>query len=591
MKRLYHTVRTCLRLLISACGKDQFARLLLFTGLLALLPAFSPLLYGLLVDRLNGMQGEKTVLTTALLLLGGLLLINLTQSVCNIITRRSHTKIYNNASDLVRERLIEKCATVKVKYFDNPDFFQLINRVSGEAPDRINNIVSLSIGVIGNIIGTIAVMLILAPLNWLATLVILVGTIPSILIYARQNEKQYDQGMWEMPFLLQQVYIFNVITKREYLREVRFGRLADHLNGRYNTLTKEIVDGRNRLTQRFLWLNIVSNIFSAIAFIGALAIVVMDIISGSAGVGSFAVFYGSMGTLVGNIVSLSSKLISISTNGLYIADYEKVMDYESEPLGYSDEVLPERVDLAISHLDFAYPDTDRQVLKDISLQIRSGEKIAIVGENGSGKSTLIALICGLYDLERPDAITLNGLPMDDCRGLLRNCISCVFQEFGHYQFTIWENIAIGDDQQDRQIADIVEAAEQSDAASFIDQLDEGVHTNLGVMAFRGTDLSGGQWQKLALARALIKKQARIMILDEPTAALDPVAELEMYKRFSVNVGDRTVLLVSHRLGATKLVDRIVVMDDGRIAEMGTHEQLMAKEGLYKRMYEAQAQWY
>jgi len=239
-------------------------------------------------------------------------------------------------------------------------------------------------------------------------------------------------------------------------------------------------------------------------------------------------------------------------------------------------------------VSFTYPGSQQPVLHDVNLVIQPGERIALIGENGAGKSTLIRLILGLY---RPQEgrILLGGRDIQDIpREELFRCFAAVFQEYARYQFTVADNIRFGR-QWDADDAAIQRAAVQSGADAFIQRLPDGYRTLLG-KPLGGVDLSGGEWQKLAIARALVR-QAPVVILDEPTAALDPKAEAEVYRQFGEMTRGRTAILISHRLGSARLADRIVVLKAGRIVEIGTHEELLARGGEYAGFFSLQAQWY
>ncbi|MGE5579914.1 MAG: ABC transporter ATP-binding protein [Bacillota bacterium] len=264
-----------------------------------------------------------------------------------------------------------------------------------------------------------------------------------------------------------------------------------------------------------------------------------------------------------------------------------LLEYEKRTKG---EEPYESADIRLENVSFTYPNTTRKVLQDLNLTIKQGDKIAVVGENGSGKTTFVNLLCGMYE---PDtgSVTVNGLPVTEHLSKVRRTMSVVFQDFGKYETTIRENITISDASRAATDDQLKELAERTGAYEFIRELKHGFDEVIGSFSQEGSNLSGGQWQKTAITRAAFRSGARIMILDEPTAALDPIAEADLYRNFAELTGDRTTILISHRLGITRLVDRILVFDDGRIVEDGTHDELMDRNGLYAKMYRAQAQWY
>jgi ABC-type multidrug transport system fused ATPase/permease subunit len=224
------------------------------------------------------------------------------------------------------------------------------------------------------------------------------------------------------------------------------------------------------------------------------------------------------------------------------------------------------------------------------VHIKDGEKVAVVGENGSGKSTFISLLCGMFEAQS-GSVHIGNTDMSANPADGRDIISVVFQDFAHYETSIRENIAISDKERRTSDAEILALLKNINVDDVVAGQKEGLNSQVGSFSDKANNLSGGQWQKISIARAAYRQKAKIMILDEPTSALDPVAEAQLYRDFTVLTGDRTTVLISHRLGITALVDRILVFDEGRIVEDGSHKQLMENNGLYARMYRAQAQWY
>jgi ATP-binding cassette subfamily B protein len=240
-------------------------------------------------------------------------------------------------------------------------------------------------------------------------------------------------------------------------------------------------------------------------------------------------------------------------------------------------------------LTFTYPGRSSPVVRGISLRIERGERLAIVGENGAGKTTLVKLLIGLY---QPDAgvVRLDGVPLVQGHAQeVRRRIAAVFQDYAAFQLTARENIGFGDLARLPDGRALAEAARRTGFADFIESLPQGYDTYLG-RQFGETELSGGQWQRLALARAFFR-EADVLVLDEPTAALDPLAELALFERFAELARGRTALMISHRLGVARLADWVIVLQGGMIVEEGPHDRLVAKDGVYAALFAAQAQWY
>lgn len=250
----------------------------------------------------------------------------------------------------------------------------------------------------------------------------------------------------------------------------------------------------------------------------------------------------------------------------------------------------EPADIRFEHVTFFYPGSSRAALKDVSVTIREGEKVAIVGRNGSGKSTFVNLLCGLYEPQQ-GSVSIAGKEASSDPFAVRKNLSAVFQNFGRYEDTIRFNVTISDAQRMPDDGRIMELLEKAGAADFVRARKRGLDEVIGSYAEGGNNLSGGQWQRVAIARAAYRSDARIMLLDEPTSALDPMAEATIYRNFAELVGERTALLISHRLGIASVVDRVLVFDGGCIVEDGSPDELLASGGLYAKLYESQAQWY
>ena len=311
-------------------------------------------------------------------------------------------------------------------------------------------------------------------------------------------------------------------------------------------------------------------------------------LQGRVTVGQFAAVAGSLHSITGQMLNAAWTVSDTFRSALDVAYYREFLRLPQRRDRRDVDALAHG-DIAFENVSFTYPGTDRQVLKNVTFRIKAGERVAFAGENGAGKSTLVKLLCGLYE---PDAgrVLMGGVDVRDLsEPLRRKCLSVVFQDFQEYELTLRENVALGDIPALSQDGRIKEALEQAGGAQLIRE-GKGLEQSLGHLEAEGRGLSRGQWQRVAIARAFLA-DAAFCVLDEPTAALDPIAESRMYENFVRIFHKNGTIIISHRLASARLADRILVLDGGRIVQDGSHEQLMGTEGLYRTMYLAQSSWY
>lgn len=307
------------------------------------------------------------------------------------------------------------------------------------------------------------------------------------------------------------------------------------------------------------------------------------------GLGTFTLVFTLSGQLQNTAGECLVDIMVLAQNIPYMQEFFYLDKLEREVCS-ADSREEGTGEITFENVSFAYPNSDNKVLQDINLRIREGEKIAVVGENGSGKSTFISLLCGMFD-PLTGRIRVGGADVGSHPAAARKAVSVVFQDFAHYETSIRENITISDKHRNAADQEIMELLQKINVDDVVKEQKNGLHELVGSFSEKANNLSGGQWQKISLARAAYRNKAKIMILDEPTSALDPVAEARLYHNFTALTEDKTTILISHRLGITSVVDRILVFKEGRIIEDGSHKELMAKKGYYAQMYHAQAQWY
>lgn len=589
----FQTITSSLRIIIAACGRKE---LLLFgTGLFsAAVPSVVIYLQKEFFTRAEHYaEGPIRMLLSGLYgILAVWFLVSLSQWLISLASFHAERLISRKVSDYMMDTLLGKISTIRYEYLDTPQVYNKLEWVCGQVLDRVPRVIYGIVAGIYSVITFLSLGVLVFTEDWLIGLIIILGGIPAVLLMKLQNRDEFHHSQWQAQELREQTHVYWLFTRRDSIREMRIGQYSDYLLKKWEQVSRNLRDYRYRLLRKFYFLGLGANILSYVSIGLALWLICRKVLdpATAAGVGSFVLVFSVAMNLQETLTRIFANLIQVVDTGKYMKGYDELEAYEEEPCAEMNVDVPLDVDLLFENVSFSYPNSERLVLQDINIAIRQGEKVAIVGENGSGKSTFVSLLCGLY-APKSGTITFAGKELRENLDLGRRATSVVFQDFGRYELTVAENIGIGNVDLNMVKSHIVSAAKRSGAHEFIKELGQQYDTFLGTLEKGHADFSGGQWQKLAFARAILKRDARVMILDEQTAALDPISEARFYHDFKDLTSDRTCIMISHRLGATKLADRILVFHEGRIAEQGSHEELMSKQGLYYDMYEAQAQWY
>jgi ABC-type multidrug transport system fused ATPase/permease subunit len=385
------------------------------------------------------------------------------------------------------------------------------------------------------------------------------------------------------------LHLAATLQQHSSMKEVRFFGLHSFLIEKWRGYSKDWMAKKKKVTRKHVAYNGAADILRNGVYLIVLIITAWEIYQNpSKGLGSFMLVFSAAGQLQNITTLLLINAVSIFSDVKYMEDFFTLLETEKEE---TSEATPyDDVSIEFDDVCFSYPDTDFLALDSLSVNIKQGEKIAIVGANGSGKSTFVNLLCGLYAAGSGTA-KINGKPIIENIWKARRSMSVIFQSFCQYQDTLRNNITISDPTRSGEDKAILTLAKQTGTDEVISEQNNTLDEVIGMFSNEGKNLSGGQWQKVAITRALFRKNARVYILDEPTAALDPIAEANIYRNFASLTGDKTTILISHRLGVTSVVDRILVFDKGTIVEDGNHSELIAQNGVYAKMYKAQAKWY
>jgi ATP-binding cassette subfamily B protein len=495
--------------------------------------------------------------------------------------------------DHLQHVLNTKAAELDAEYFESPEYYTALHRAQQEAPLRAMSLQAslLQVGRSGAALVAIAGFLLV--FNWWVALGLIIGELAGSLVRIRGALEQYLWYRQTNRDEMRARYFSSLLTAGTFIPEIRLFGLGGLFVDRARRLRERLQRERKRIVLRRMWADIVTQVCAVAAVYGAFGYVAYQTLTGSITLGDLVMYFAAFQRSQGYLHEILTGLASFYEDNLFlshISEFLALAPTVRQPAKPVPVPRPLRTGIALEHVDFRYPGTDRLVLEDVCLTVRPGERIAIVGPNGSGKTTLIKLIARLYD---PTAgrILADGIPLSDfVKEDWYSQIGTLFQESGRYSLSVRENIWLGNMTCPLDDPAIVEAARRTGAHEVIEKLPDGYDTLLRRVLDDGAELSIGEWQRLGLARAYLR-DAQVMILDEPTSALDPVAESELLATFWQAAQDRITVVISHRLSTVRMADRIYVLVDGRIVESGSHDQLMGQRGIYEELFVTQARYY
>ena len=496
---------------------------------------------------------------------------------------------------LVRLRIMRQAQSIDLCSYDLPAFYEKLENANREAGNRPVAILNSTFTVISTVISLVGYVVILCSALPLAALIIAITSIPAAVVNFVYRRRTFSYVRRRSVDRRQMNYYASVSTNKDLAKEVRIFGMGEEMIDRYDTVFERYYKGLRRLILREnLWQTVFA-VLSAVVSCFFFALIALGVFRGEYLIGDYTLYTGALTSISAHITSLIATSATIYEGTLFIDNLLSFLREKPTVVPRIDPPLqPARGTahtIELRGVSFSYPDSDRTVLRDVNLTLRPGETVALVGLNGAGKTTLIKLLTRLYDPTEGE-ILLDGRDLRDydTKELYR-LFGPVFQDFGKYAATAADNIRFGNLSREATAEAITDAAHRAGADSMIEALKQGYDTDLTRMFDRsGTELSGGQWQKLSLARAFYS-DADILILDEPTASLDPLAEQEVFRRFDELRGDKTTIFVSHRLSSATVASKIVVLENGCVVEEGNHRELMERGGRYAALFRIQADRY
>jgi len=525
-----------------------------------------------------------------------LVLVELGLAVLSDLLVRGIALVESLLGDLVSHeislRLMKQSARLDLECFEDAEFYDKLERARRQASSRIL-LMSQALTQLQDAITVFFLAAALITFNPWLLLLLAITLIPAFLGETRFNSQSYSLMYGWTQERRELDYLRFAGASEETAKEVKIFGLSDFFGSRYQKLAGEYYNANKNLSvRRAAWGGLLS-ILGSIGYYTAYVVIIFRTVNGELSLGDLIFLSGSFLRLRSLMESILIRFSSIADSALYLKDLFDFLEMVPKISSKKNALpFPENIreGFIFEQVSFRYPQTEQWVLRDISFTLHPGEKLALVGENGAGKTTLVKLLTRLYD---PDEgrILLEGHDLRDYDlDGLRDAAGVIFQDYVKYHLTASENIAVGRIDERNNEARIVEAAQRSLADTVIDKLPDGYQQMIGRWFKQGTNLSGGEWQKIAIARAYMR-DAQLLILDEPTAALDARAEHEVFRRFVELTYDKCAVLISHRFSTVRMADRIVVLHEGKLLEHGTHEELLAAQGQYSELFQLQAAGY
>jgi ATP-binding cassette, subfamily B, bacterial len=492
----------------------------------------------------------------------------------------------------VNVMILEKALTLELAQFEDSEFYDKLTRARREASVRPLSLVMRSFGLAQNAVSLLSYGVLLVKFSpWALALLVAAG-LPSFLAEAKFSGDAFRLFRWRSPETRMQMYLETVLAREDHAKEVKLFGLGRRLLDRYRSIFERLYREDRALTIRRDSWGFGLGLLGTATLYGAYAWIAVSAVRGLISLGQMTMYIALFRQGQSAVSASLAAISGMYEDNLYLSTLYDYLETPVPPASGAATRGPDPADgVRFEQVSFRYPGAAEPALEDVNLHLRPGSSLALVGENGSGKTTLIKLLTRLY---APTAgrILLDGRDLREWDPVaLRSRVGVIFQDFARYQMQVGENVGAGDEAHFEDEARWREAATKGQAAPFIEQLPAGYRTQLGKWFKDGRELSGGQWQKIALSRAFMRTGADILVLDEPTAAMDARAEAEVFEHFRNLASDRITILISHRFSTVRMADQIAVLDRGRVVEHGSHEQLMAMGGTYAGLFTLQARGY
>ena len=580
--------------LVWSTNRGLTVALALLTLIAGVLPASVAYIGSLIVDAVaKGMQAgadADPARVVALVILEGSLIAAIAASQRGLSLCQSLLRA--QLGQRVNVMILEKALTLDLRHFEDSEFYDKLTRARREASTRPLSLVTRTFGLVQNGISLVSYGVLLSRFSPWAVAVLLLAGLPAFIAETKFSGDAFRLFRWRSPETRMQIYLETVLAREDHAKEVKLYGLGPRLLERYRDIFRRLYKEDRALTiRRDAW-GFGLGLIGTIALYAAYAWIAVSTVRRAITLGQMTMYVALFRQGQSAVSAILSSIGGMYEDNLYLSTLYEYLETEvPEPAGAATKGPHPEDGIRFEDVSFTYPEAEQPALEHIDLHLTPGSSLALVGENGSGKTTLIKLLTRLY---QPTAgrILLDGRDLAEWdEQALRERIGVIFQDFTRYQMLVGENVGAGDERYFEDEVRWREAAEKGMASEFIETLPAGYQTQLGKWFKDGRELSGGQWQKIALARAFMRTRADILVLDEPTAAMDAQAEADIFEHFRQLAKERITILISHRFSTVRMADQIAVLDRGRIVECGSHEELMRLNGRYAHLFTLQARGY
>ncbi len=549
----------------------------------ALLPVLSLYFVKTLVEKVTEKHAFSDVLPIIIYFLWAQLLLAIAQQYANYITGIYQLKL----TDHLSQKVLDKAVRVSYDYYENPDYHDSLHLAQQQSLYRASALLTQYNSLITSGFALLFLLILFISMQSLFAILFIAFSVPLAVIKWYFGIATMMQERKLAPLERESGYLHQILTGVSFAKETRVFGFGNYFIEKFSTIRNYIRLQKQQLHKRLTHYSLIAECTEIIAMAIIFGILAKQSIEGAISLGLFVIYIQGFQSLQNNSKNFLQAVVQILQQRIFLQDLFTFLDTEITNNNSTQQAFPSINDgLKVNNICFGYT-KDKPVLHNVSLQCKPGQIIAVVGENGSGKSTLIKLLAKLYELQSGsilfDNTALNNIANED----YQKQAAFLFQDFEKYFFTIEENIVLGQPAAQKSETNIETAATLSGAHKFISKLSKGYKTRMGRIFEGSEQLSGGQWQKLALARVFYKSDASLIVLDEPTSALDAQAEFEVFNQFKLLAKNKMVILITHRLYNLKIADYLYVMQEGRIAESGTFDDLIQKNGAFTQLYNMQ----